>query len=280
MDNDSRIERWHKETQGKRPGIYGYLDAADGASVWFRRDKSGRARRLPEDQRPGLAGLVTPPGWKPRFPHPAYAYGYRRAVAYEYELITNELFAGPRPWHDDDVALSKDLRVKEGPHGPYQPWVAYCQSIVRLVEAERPALLEALGPVAHRHGLDVVPWGMGWLISNYVETEPVWELPPQPVDERPPRAQRNPAADALLLYVYLTGHLQDPEARAIVRPAIDLDLIVDPVRQVQAIKHALGATRKPGRPSKHSQPDALAVDEVCELLERQVRYMVRRRISR
>ena len=129
----------------------------------------------------------------------------------------------------------------------------------------------ALKPIAQRHGLDVVPWGMGWIVRAFAGVQPVGEWDPEP-PERAPRGQRNPAADALLLNVYLTGHLWDPQARAIIKPAMDLDTVSDPVRHVQAIKRALGIHRRAGRP-RRSHTDAEPADEVYELLKSQVRYM-------
>lgn len=273
MGNDRRIDEWRRHARKQPPGIHGYFDMKDGLSVWFRRDKLGRARIM-EDTRTivtdGLSALLTPPGLRPRPPHPVYVYGYERAVAYEYGLLTGELFFpfGSRPWHKEGMALAGDLTVPGGPYDPYGPWVAYCQTIEKAVAAARPALIAALEPIARRHGLDVVPWGIGWMLEMFVAVQP-YGPDPEPV-EGPPRGQRDPATDALLLYVHLAGYRRDKRAHEIIKPVIDLDEVADPLRRIQAIKRALGAHRKSGRPPT---PDAEAADEVYELLKRQVRYL-------
>lgn len=271
MEKDKQINKWRKDARNQPPGTYGYTDTGTGATAWFRRDKVGRARRMTGVQADGL-GLLLPPGWQRRFPHPLYAYGYERAVAHEYEMLTGDLFFGPRHWHDKAKALARGLTVQDGPYGDYRLWVKHCQTIAKSIEDARPSLIMALEPVAYRHGLDVVPWGMGWMLRHFVEVQPGYGLDPKPC-KGPPRCQRDPATDALLLYVHLTGHLLDPQARAIVKPVIDLDAVADPVRRVQEIKSALGAKRRAGRPPGRSHQDAESTEEVYELLCSQVRYL-------
>ena len=248
METDQQINEWRQDARKQPPGTHGYIDRSTGATAWFQRDKVGRARRMTGEQAIGLGELL-PPGWRRRFPHPLYAYGYERAVAHEYEMLTGDLFVRPRPWREKARALARGLTVRDGPDGDYQLWVRHCQGIAKTVEDARPCLMTALEPIAYRHGLDAVPWGMGWMLRHFVEVQPGYGPDPEPT-KGPPRGQRVPATDALLLYVYLTGHHWDPQARAIIKPIIDLDLVVDPKRRVQVIKSALGAKRKRGRPPR------------------------------
>ena len=271
MEKDLQIEEWRQDARKQPPGTYGYTQVGSGVTAWFQRDKIGRARRMTGEQDDEL-GLLLPPGWRRRFPHPLYAYGYERAVAHEYEMLTGDLLFGSRPWHEKAKALASGLIVQDGPYGDYQRWVRHCQAIAKAIEGARPSLVTALEPIAYRHGLDAVPWGMGWMIRHFVEVQPGYRLDPEPT-KGPPRGQRDPAIDALLLYVHLTGHLWDPQTRAIVKPVIDLDAVADPVRRVQEIKSALGAKRGPGRPSGRSHQDTEATNEVYELLRSQVRYL-------
>ncbi len=271
MENDQQINEWRQDARKQPPGTYGYTDVGTWVTAWFQRDKIGRARRMTGEQADGL-GLLLPPGWRRRFPHPPYAYGYERAVAYEYEMLTGDLLIGSRPWHEKTRALASGLTVQDGPYGDYQLWVSYCQAIAKSVKEERPSVITALDPIAQRHGLDDVPWGMGWLLKHFVEVQPAYGLDPEPT-KGPPRGQRDPATDALLLYVHLTGYLSDARAKAIIKPVIDLDLVGAPERRVQQIKRALGVRRKPGRPSGRTRQNAEATSEVYELLCSQVRYL-------
>lgn len=271
MERDQQIEEWRQDARKQAPGTYGYIEVGSGATAWFQRDKIGRARRMTGEQAIGLGELL-PPGWRRRFPHPLYAYGYERAVAYEYELLTGDLLIGSRPWHEKARALASGLSVQDGPYGDYQLWVSHCQAIAKSVKDARPSLITTLEPIAHRHGLDVVPWGMGWLLRHFVEVRSAYGLDPEPT-KGPPRGQRDPATDALLLYVHLTGYLRDPQAKAIIKPVVDLDLVGAPERRVQQIKSALGVKRKPGRPPKRFRHDTEARNEVYELLWGQVRYL-------
>lgn len=278
MDNDRQINEWRQDARKWLPGVHGYIDVGTGLTAWFRRDRIGRARRMTGEQDDGL-GLLIPPGWRRRFPHPPYAYGYERAVAYEYELLTGDLFVKPRAWLENAKALASGLTVQDGPYGDYGLWVRHCQDIAKSVKEERPSLLKVLEPIAYRHGLDVVPWGMGWLLKHFVEVQPAYGLDPGPA-KGPPRGQRDPATDALLLYLHLAGYLGDARAKAIIKPVIDLGLVRYPERRVQQIKKALGVRRKPGRPSGRTRQSAEAKDEVYGLLRNQVRYLTRHGLTR
>ena len=276
MEKDQQIEGWRQDARKQPPGTYGYTDVGTWETAWFRRDKIGRARRMTGEQADEL-GLLIPPGLRRRFPHPAY--GYERAVAYEYELLTGDLFVRPRAWLENAEALASGLTVQDGPYGDYGLWAKHCQAIAISVKGTRPSLIKALEPIAHRHGLDAVPWGMGWLLKHFVEVQPACGLDPGPT-KGPPRGQRDPAIDALLLYVHLTGQLWDPQAEAIIKPVIDLNLVGDRKRRVQQIKSALGVKRKPGRPSGRTRHNAEATREVYELLGSQVRYLTRYGLTR
>ncbi|HIB63824.1 MAG TPA: hypothetical protein EYO33_01555 [Phycisphaerales bacterium] len=45
----------------------------------------------------------------------------------------------------------------------YAGMVAYYQAVAEGVSAVRPALAEEVVPFATRHGLNHLPWGLGWL---------------------------------------------------------------------------------------------------------------------
>ena len=187
-------------------------------------------------------------------------------------MLTGDLCFRPSPWRDKARALACGLTIRDGPYGDYRLWVSHCQAIVTSVKDRRPSLVKALEPIARRHGLDVVPWGMGWLLRHFVKSQPADGQDLEPI-KGPPRGQRDPATDALLLYMHLTGLLRDPQAKAIIRPVIDLDLVGDPKRRVQQIKSALGVKRKPGRPPKRFRQDFESRNEIYGLLRSQVRYL-------
>lgn len=272
------------------PGIHGHYDLEDHSVVWFRKDSINRVRRVESDTHElESTPFLSPPGMHQRFPHPEYVYGYERAVACEYELLTLELFMHQRSWRPDVDAQADGLGIRENSHGTYQPWVEHYKDIARIAKRDRPTLLKLLMPIAQRHGLNVVPWGIGWMVEQ-VATEHIEPISGCHNPEYrsnaewpmgPPNPMRTPEKDALLLYVYLSGYLKDRKALRIVLPIINLfsdeedEALKNPERKVQEIKRALGAIRKPGRPAGRSSFDATASDEVYELLERQVEYLLR-----
>lgn len=273
--SEEQIEQYREATRKQEPGIYGYLDPIAGVDVWFRRDSIGRARRMEGKS----IHLFVPPGWKRRFRHPSYRFGYGRAVACEYGLLVDDLLLAhpPRSWQADVKRAADGLVVPDSPawFSGYRPWVAYLQRVERLAESDRPGMMQALRPVAQRHGLACLPWGMGWFASRFAVIDGREDTQVDMERDEPPRAQREPDIDALLLYLHLTGYLRDPRAKEMVKPAFDLDLIVDPVRRVQQIKKALGVRRPPGRPPKSSRPDPAAEAEVYELIQSFVDYLRR-----
>ncbi len=297
--NNSPHDEWRQDVRDGDypPGIHGHYDLKDHSVAWFRKDSRNRVRRVEGDTHElDLTPFPSPPGMSPRFPHPDYVYGYERAVAYEYELITLELFMRQRSWRPEVDTQADGLCIWENLHGTYRPWVEHYKDIARIAKRERPTLLKLLMPIAQRHGLDVVPWGMGWMVeqvaSEHIEPISCCHNPEYRSDTEfptgPPNPMRTPEKDALLLYVYLTGHLtghpRDRKAWEIVLPVINLfsdeddGALKDPKRKVQEIKRALGATRKPGRPAGRPRSDTSASKEVYELLERQVEYLLPREV--
>ena len=275
--SEEQIERYREEARKQAPGIYGYLDLASGVDVWFHTDSIGRARRMEGES---INPMVNP-GSRLRFPHPAYRFGYERAVAYEYELLVGDLLLArpPRSWHADVDRAAEGLVVQDSLAylSGYWTWVAYLQRVERLAEAAKPEMMQALRPVAKRHGLTWLPWGMGWFAKQFAVTAGMEDRPADTEHVDPPRAQREPDIDALLLYLHLTGYLRDTRAKAMVKPIFDLDLIEDPVRRVQQIKKAMGVRRPAGRPPKSSRPDPEAEAEVYELIQSFVDYAQRHR---
>lgn len=273
--SEEQIEQYREEARKQAPCIYGYLDLASGVDIWFRTDSIGRARRMEGES----INPMVPPGLRPRFPHPAYRFGYERAVACEYEMLVNDLLLArpPRSWHADVERAADGLVVQDSSawFSGYWPWVAYIQRIERLAEDTRPEMMQALRPVAQRHGLAWLPWGLGWFARQYAVIEGMEDRLDDTEHVDPPRAQREPDIDALLLYLHLTGYLRDPRAKEMVKPIFDLDLIEDPVRRVQQIKKAMGVRRPAGRPPKSSRPDPEAEAEVYELIQSFVDYVQR-----
>ena len=265
-----------KEAREQRPGIYGYV-YLDLTSVYFRVDSKGRARQLESEvPRTGsIIDLLPYPGLKiTKFPH-TYWHGYERAVAAAHEMLMNDLRWHPRwsSWQDEVLSLVDGLAVPCAPCDCYECWVRHCKKIAETVRDKRPLMMAAIEPVAQRHALDVVPWGIGWLAQQFCLEQPDVHPALEHTPKGYPRAQQDPGRDSLLLYVYLTGYMEDPVAREIIKPVVDLDYLIDPKRQVQHIKSALGISRKPGRPAGLGVRDARPDDEVYELLRNQVRHL-------
>ena len=263
------IKQW-KEDVRAIPGrtkrhSYIYIENPYDPLTWisesFRKDSLGRVRHVPGDSGE-LQGS--------KYPDPMYGYGYPRAVAREYETLIIDLVFYPRPWHEEARDLADGLVVWDRPCGPYERLVRHHQSIADTVRRERPYLMKFLEPTIRRHGLDSVPWGEGWFAKNFVAEVISIEEPPGQPTENPPRAQRRPCLDALLLYIHLTRHLNDGRAREIVKPVLDLDHISDPLRKIQAIKAELDISCSSGRPTGRSPEDS---DEVYKILERAVPYI-------
>ena len=276
MFDAKKIKKLRREAKEQGPGIYGYVYPGL-TSIYFRVDAKGRARQLRgEVPRTGsIIDLFAYPRMKvSKFP-PTYLHGYERAVAAEHEMLMNDLLFLPRwsSWRDDVLSQVDGLAVTCTPCDCYECWVRHCEEIAVEVRDKRPLMMAVIEPVAQRHALDVVPWGRGWLAQQFCLEQPD-DLPD--LEHTPkgyPRSQQAPGRDSLLLYVYLTGHLDDPVAREIIKPIVDLDYLADPKRQVQHIKSALGISRKPGRPVRHGVTDARSDDEVYKLLRNQVRHL-------
>lgn len=120
---------------------------------------------------------------------------------------------------------------------------------------------------------------MGWMIGHFALTEPGPDNAPMlsgPSREKvtPPRGQQEPASDALLLHLYLTGYLFDEHARGIVSQVLNINCISDPIRRVQAIKREIGASRRRGPPPGRTKDAVEPQSEIYELLQRQVLYML------
>ena len=275
MPDAQQIEQWKQDAKKKGPGSHGYVDMADPTPVWFQVDSMGRVRNLgSRDKVRGMADLLTPSNVKiPNYPS-IYLYGYERGVADAHELLLTDLFTHPRweTWREEMSALAGGLAVLDEPCPCYECLVKRCQRVEERVATERPQLASGLDPMARRHGIDVLPWGKGWLARRFcakikVDMETAKFHEPKGY----PRAQRNPALDSLLLYMYLTGHFNDQRAREIVKPVIDLEHVEDPVRRIQEIKRQMGVSRRAGRPP--ARDDEEGVQEVYELLHSQVMYL-------
>ena len=276
MPDEKQIKEWRREAKEQGRGIYGYV-CWDRTSAYFQVDSKGRVRQLQgELPRTGtVMDLFAYPGMKvPKFPH-TYLHGYERAVAAEHEMLMNDLLFLPRwsSWRDDVLSQVDGLAFPYTPCDCYECWVRHCEEIEAEVRDTRPLMMAVIEPVAQRHALDVVPWGIGWLAQQFCLEQPDTLPDLEHTPRGYPRSQQDPGRDSLLLYVYLTGHLGDPVARDIIRPVVDLDHLADPKRQVQHIKSALGISRKPGRPVRPSVTDARSDDEVYELLRSQVRHL-------
>ena len=258
--------------------IHGFLmeDPNGGLfQVAFRIDSRGRIYQIKDN--PGRFGLdsLLMGSKAPRYPSRYYQYGYARAVAEEYEMLTVDLLRPTQAWHEEAWRLASGLEIPSGPERSYSLWTAYNQKILELAKERRPKFVELLEPIAKLHGLDAVPWGMATLIKRFV---PVIEeyLGEDEPDEPPVRRQRSPKIDALLLYTYLTGYMDDPKAKSIISriPGFDLDLLSDPIRKVQQIKSDLRISRPTGRPPGRLPKDPERDRQVYELIESQVRYIV------
>ena len=190
-------------------------------------------------------------------------------------MLLTDLVSMPRwsSWRDEVFSQVNGLAVPYAPCDCYECWVRHCMKIAETARDKRPLMMAAIEPMAQRHALDVVPWGTGWLAQQFCLEQPDVQPGPEHTPKGFPRGQRNPGKDSLLLYVYLTGYMQDPVAREIIKPVVDLDYLADPKRQVQHIKSALGISRNPGRPAGLSVRDAKADDEIYELLRSQVRHL-------
>ena len=275
MPEPQQIEQWKQDAKKKGLGLHGYADMADPSPEWFQVDSLGRVRHLESrDTVLGIADLFTPPNIKiPAFPS-AYLYGYERGVADAHELLLIDLFVYPRweTWCKEMFSLAGGLAVPYEPCRCYECLVENCRRIEEKVATERPQLVAGLESMARRHGIDVLPWGKGWLAGKFCAKDEVdMETAKFHKPKGYPRTQRNPALDSLLLYMYLTGHINDQRAREIVKPAIDLDHVEDPVRRVQKIKRQLGVSRRTGRPpARDSEED---VQEIYELLRSQVMHL-------
>jgi hypothetical protein len=246
-----------------------YLDNPD---VRYRVDSLGRRRAVPRkpDDDP-----IFGPGMKKRFPHPAYALGYAWAVSYEYQMILISLFTRCQ-WPNCIKELDSGLiyPVDERRIGSYEGMVAFESATAESIRLIRYELVDALRPFAIRHGLDAVPWGLGWLYRSVPRR---WtdqsitvkvNLPELTPTRRRTDPRTTPALDALLLYLWLTGGWRDPAAQKILNPAVCFECDVSDSPQcpkllcfargqdrpeglmlrINRTKSALGVHRPPGRP--------------------------------
>ena len=141
----------------------------------MRVDSIGRIRQISGDA-PRDHWLL-PPGSVTRFRHPAYILGYRKAVSYEYELLMVDLFSlYGEPDEDSRACAAAISYPSAGPeYHTYGGYVEYYQAIEAAIVDRRPELIRRLAPLAARHGLDALPWGMGWLVrytTGYAPQEP------------------------------------------------------------------------------------------------------------
>ncbi len=136
------------------------------------------------------------------------------------------------------------------------------QAVAEGVKTIRPEVVEALVPIADRHGLTYIPWGTGWLYETFPKAQsservkvPVDIKPAEMPDRRKPvDARREPAIDALLVYLWLTGVWRDTLVREVLRTLICFDCNIEkgvhptpkcPNRTSQPICWGAGVARRP-----------------------------------
>lgn len=277
------VQEWLESLKGANPMVHGIVDMGTGESLWARVDTLGRVRQLDHY-----------PYDTPRFRHPAYRFGYASAVAFEYRILLNDLFLRDDwPWHDEILQLNTGIYYPPAAESflAYDGLVTYYTTVAEAVKSERPHLVEAVLPVVRRHGLDVLPWGLGFFLANLPQGLEDSETPaiiiseplsPDLPEEWTPRAkdERQWAdVDALLLYVWLTGAYLDERIRTAVKPLVDLEdgatLRVSSMiekRMARAMK-ALGVHRPRGRPPGRSSYDREAnISEHLVLVDSFVEY--------
>jgi hypothetical protein len=266
---------------------------------WFREDSLRRIRKFSDTV--ALEHPLIPPGWRSRHPHPAYALGHRWAVSYEYQLLLIDLFrAGHCPTDVLTLAAGLDLPAPDESFLTYAGMVAYRQAVASAVGELKPQLVERLLPAAGRHGLDALPWGLGWLIETAVVCADnqglqgkITKVKLKPVmgnslltETSPVDPRCNPAKDALLLYLWLSGAYKDGIARHLVAPFLPLGFGENPSqsgglqfisgdlkRKAMRLKAELGARRPTGRPPGRSRWDR---DELYFALASYMSYLANR----
>ena len=146
------------------PVVTEYKIDLNTPGIWTRVDSIGRRRQV--TLQPGDNPLLIP-GLKPRLPHPVYALGYANSVSYEYQLLLIDLFNSVNhPWSEEIQELAGGLEYPYRETRTYEEAVAFQSALAESVNALRPGLPEAVAPFAGRHGLDVLPWGLGWLYQH------------------------------------------------------------------------------------------------------------------
>jgi hypothetical protein len=227
---------------------------------------------------------------------------YAGAVSCEYQLLVGEFFRVAQ-WPPDFLALAAGLELPPPDESffTYAGMIAYRQAVAAAVGEIRPQLVENLLPVAGRHGLDALPWGVGWLIETAVVQaigygpkdnvtkviiKPVKGNAPLP-ETSPVAPRQDPAEDALLLYLWLTGAYKDGIARHIVSPFLPLGFGDNPSRnegqqlisgdlklRAMRLKAQLAARRPRGRPPGRARWDK---DEIYFVLANYIPTPARRR---
>ena len=170
-------------------------------------------------------------GLKPRYPHPAYARGYAKAVSHEYQTIVIPLF-NPHVYNlpEDALDLAAGLNIPRANYvtHSYEEMVSYYEAVANGVKVVRPDLASQLDHFICRHGLDAIPWGRGWVYSSipqwrtYSSVGISMDLPEGPVgsDFKPLDRRTTPALDALTLYLHLTKCWRNEEVREILESLI------------------------------------------------------------
>lgn len=282
------------------PIIHWELDLND-PSVCYRVDSLGRRRAFnfdPAKHDPRTWGLLGGQPLKRKFPHPAYALGYAWAVSYEYQMLLIECFTRWEwPTTVMDLAAGLVFSTEDSYTESYKGMVAYESAVAQSVKDIRPGLVEALEPFAARHGLNHLPWGLGWLYrsipqsSTYdiVDVHP--ELSETKLERRRTDPRTTPALDALLIYLWLTGGWRNLEAQQLLEPVMcfQCDYTESPncsklvcwaagayrpqglKLRINRITGALGIHRKRGRPRGSSRWDR---DELLSVLWEYVNYGV------
>lgn len=185
-------------------------------------DSKGRRRRVYWDSTGGTAGLLGVPR-RQRWGHPAYGLDYAWAVSYEYQMLLIDLFA-PSRWGAYVLELTAGLDFPR--HSPetdsYAGMVAHYKAVAEGVKEVRHALVDAVAPFAARHGLNPIPWGLGWLYEKLprgASTERVavtadMALVDVPQGRKTVDRRLHAGLTALLVYLRLTGGLAGPRGLA------------------------------------------------------------------
>ena len=249
-------------------------------------DKLGRPHRsylTPMNTNDDLLGLPRPR--RPR--HPSEGVGYEYSLSTYYQMLLGGIVSKHSSTKILALTAGLDFPIQGPETDGYAGMVAHYRAVAEGVKGLRPELAEAVSPFADRHGLCDIPWGSGWLYETLPRgratelTEvigPVAQVDVPLPRSKPVDKRLDPAADALLLYLLLTGVWSDKEILAILAPVLDTgcrvvnpgtrreDTIHAPTcfcngwpwalnARAQQAKAKLGITRRLGHPRGQSRWD-------------------------